>query len=401
MDDQQDKNTNSMESAKHRIAVLGLGGGGGKIAAILARNQASGPLEVAIADTDLNALNSIVGPSRIPLGQEWTRREGCGGDVVLGERAASASAAELKEFIADARLLVVVAALGKGTGSGSVKVVARLAREMEVTAIFFVTLPFAFEGNWCAREAEKSLAALRSLTDTVVTVPNDTLFTALPANTSAAEAFTLADPLLASGIAGLMRITSAQGLVTADFAAFSSLLRQRHATCALGIGTSTEEANWQEALDAFLQSPFIRGNNTLANADAAVITLLVDTNLSLGDMQECLTTLQKQFRPEARLVVGAYCNDQLQEHVQLTGLICKYQDIGASRTDATPQQTDTSQRTKGKPRKGKAKTQDLQQELPLQEQSLGIFSSTAPTTLRGENLDIPTFQRRGIQLEID
>ena len=33
--------------------------------------------------------------------------------------------------------------------------------------------------------------------------------------------------------------------------------------------------------------------------------------------------------------------------------------------------------------------------------SVGIFGNVTPTMHNGENLDIPTFQRRGVQIDVD
>jgi hypothetical protein len=44
-------------------------------------------------------------------------------------------------------------------------------------------------------------------------------------------------------------------------------------------------------------------------------------------------------------------------------------------------------------------TADRQQEFEFGEQDLGIFSKDRPTLFQGQNLDIPTFQRRGYRLK--
>jgi len=388
-----------MTTHNTRVAVLGLGGGGGRIAAVAAAQFPCPTLEVAVADTDLQALASLSGCTKIALGQEWARREGCGGDAMLGERAASASAAELRQFITGARMLLVVAGLGGGTAAGGAKIVARLARDTETTALFVVTLPFAFEGNWRCQEAEKALLPLRELADAVIAVPNDLLFTSLPADTPAAEAFRLTDSLLAQGVSGLARIISAEGLVTADFAGLRALLRNRKATCTLGVGCGTGPARWQEAVESFLKCPLIGGKDGLAHADAAVLTLLGDDKLSVGEVQTCLAAFQQYFPAHARVVVGAYAAAEMEGHLQVTALVCKYHDVETVAPEVTPadDKPETPPKVRTQP---KTPASPVQGELPLQEQTLGIFSGTQPTPVAGQNLDIPTFQRRGIRLDV-
>lgn len=392
-----------MKTSINRTAFLGLGGGGSRIVGTLAAEETIAAADVAVADTHLQALEPFGHVQQIALGQEWARAEGCGGDVVLGERAASASASELRAFLSGARLLIAVAGLGGGTGTGAAKVVAHLARDADITAIFVVTLPFAFEGSWRRQEAERSLTPLRELVDVVIAVPNDLLFTELSANTPAERAFQLADEVLASGVGGLARILSSKGLVTADFATLRTLLRHRNATCTLGIGHGSGPTAWQDAVDDFLACPLVGGREAVAKADAAVVTLLGGSDLSIGEIQTCLTALQQHFPESARVVAGAYPDAKLGNELQVTGLICTYHDAAAVAPAVAPAPV----LGKPEPPSGDlplpsraAPSAPVQGELPLQEQALGIFSGVQPTTVAGENLDIPTFQRRGIELDV-
>ncbi|MBT3378697.1 MAG: hypothetical protein HN742_40050 [Lentisphaerae bacterium] len=392
------------------LTVIGLGGGGCRIAATLAGLTAgSTHWQLLAADTDTESLSHIQGAQTISLGQEWVKSEGCGGDAVLGERATSASADELRSLFEGSRMVIVAAGLGGGTSSGGVRVLARLLREMDLVSLFVVTLPFAFEGSWRQREAEKALVPLRDLAEAVIVVPNDLLFTELTADTPATQAFTMADGMLAEGIHGLTRVLSAEGLITADFATLKSILRQRQATCALGVGQGTGEDRWQAAIDSFIKCPFVGSSEALADADAAIVTLCGGMGLSVGEVRSCLTAFQQYFSEDARVVVGAYADDRMGDDVQITGLLCRYRreetdDAGTDEQQGPPAETPHQETSpKRRPRKGKAlQTQGgpVQGELPLQEQSLGIFTGVQPTTIRGENLDIPTFQRRGIHPDV-
>lgn len=397
-----------MNESARELTVIGLGGGGCRIAATLAELATDTDWQLLAADTDTDSLKHLQGVERVALGQGWVQNEGCGGDAVLGERATSASADELKGGLQGSRMVIVTAGLGGGTSSGGVRVLARLLREMEVVSLFVVTLPFAFEGNWKQREAEKALARLRDLAEAVIVIPNDLLFTELTADTPAAQAFTMADRMLAEGIRGLTRVLSTQGLITADFASLKSILRQRRATCALGVGHGSGDGRWQTAIDNFIKCPFVGSPEAVAKADAAVITLCGGMDLSVGEVRSCLTAFQQYFSEDARVVVGAYTDEKMEDDVQITGLLCCYQEEKTESDDAPAQSSPAPPRNQGakakrQPRRAKSSGTGggpIQGELPLQEQSLGVFTGVQPTTLRGENLDIPTFQRRGIHPDV-
>lgn len=379
-----------------RVAVLGLGGAGGNIVARLAADSRSERLGLGVADTDSEALERLVNVVQIPLGTEWTGRSGCGGDRDLGERAASESAGELREFLGGARLALIVAGLGGGTGSGAIDVVARLVREADTAAFFITTLPLVSEGNWRRQHAEDALVPLRELADVVVVVPNDLLFTSLPPDSPADQAFAVVDKALADGIDGLSRIASARSLLPVDFADFRSLLKGRPATCALGVGRASGEGRCRAALDAFVSCPLVGGREALSAAHAAAVTLVGGPDLAVGEMQDALGDCQELFSTNARVVFGTYTDPSVEGEVQITGLLCSYAEPPGT---SKPQGKATAVAA-GRKRRSHQHAQDSRQgELPLTELALGVFSGGPPTIVGGENLDVPTFQRRGVDLD--
>lgn len=391
----------------NRVAVIGLGGGGGRIVSELAADETlSKAVDLAVADTDVRTLQSLDRVVHIPLGRDWTRQSGCGGNATMGEKAAAASVEDLKQFVDGAAMVLVVAGLGGGTGSGAARVLARQLRQMNMMSLFMVSLPFSFEGNWRCHQAEKDLEALRRLTDAVLAIPNDLLFSSLPADTPATRAFEVSNTVLAEGLNGLACLTQADALLSVDFTAVRSLLKEQPTLCTLGVGNGSGPDRWQQVVRDFFACPLVGGPDNLAKADAAVLTLIGGAGLSVGEMQTCLAALQQQFPPTARLLVGAFADPRLQDEVQLTGLVCRFGSLAAEAAaelpglaGAKPQTPATAARRPGK--KTAATSREIQGELPLQEQSLGIFAGSTPTTVNGENLDIPTFQRGGIYLDLN
>ena len=350
------------------------------------------------ADTDLAQLDALTVDHKLPLGGDWTQEDGCGGDAVRGERAASASIEDIQTALAEAGLLVGLAGLGGGTGAGACKVVARLARQAKVPAMFVVTLPFSFEGEWRRQNAEKALVPLREVADAVIAIPNDRLFSALPADTPGGQAFRMADSLLAEGVAGLARIFSAEGLVTAGLDNVKAILGKNKSSCTLGVGGGDGDECCKLALEAFLTSPLTGGEAALRETDAAVLTLLGGNDLSVRDIQTCLADFQAVFPRQARMEVGAYTDEHMGKHVQLTALMCSYEG-DAEQAVQSPVDATESIRRNATPKKPLEADRDGQFRLPLTEHSLGIFKPGEPTLVNGQNLDIPTFQRRGVDID--
>jgi len=102
--------------------------------------------DLIAVNTDVQSLASSVAARKVQLGRSSTHGLGTGGDPELGYQAAIESADEIRQAIADARMIFICAGLGGGTGSGAAPIVAQLAREAGSLVIAFATLPFSFEG---------------------------------------------------------------------------------------------------------------------------------------------------------------------------------------------------------------------------------------------------------------
>src|SRR5437867_9075098 len=74
---------------------------------------------VVAINTDVQSLTSSVAAHKVQLGRTMTRGLGTGGDPELGYDAAVESVDEIREALADARMIFVCAGLGGGTGSGA------------------------------------------------------------------------------------------------------------------------------------------------------------------------------------------------------------------------------------------------------------------------------------------
>src|SRR6266571_9460714 len=80
-------------------------------------------------NTDVQSLASSVAAHKVQLGRSITRGLGTGGDPDLGYQAAIESADEIRQALADARMIFICTGLGGGTGSGAAPIVAQIARE--------------------------------------------------------------------------------------------------------------------------------------------------------------------------------------------------------------------------------------------------------------------------------
>lgn len=143
-----------------RIRLLALGSGAGHALNHLVRTGGLASPGIAV-NTDVQDLRRSLAPTKLQLGSQIVRGLGCGGDPEVGRDGALADRAALEAALAGADLVVVVAGLGGGTGSGAAPVVCTVAADLGVKVLAVVTLPFPFEGRRRRRVAEETMVALR------------------------------------------------------------------------------------------------------------------------------------------------------------------------------------------------------------------------------------------------
>lgn len=109
----------------------------------------------------------------VEIGRKLTNGLGSGALVKIGKQAAEEDRAAIIETIKDCDLLIIVAGLGGGTGSGSSPVVAEIAKELNIPVVAFVTLPFEYEGKFRKKNAQYGLEHLKHIVDFLFIVSDE------------------------------------------------------------------------------------------------------------------------------------------------------------------------------------------------------------------------------------
>src|SRR5213596_2334065 len=129
-----------------KLKVIGVGGAGGNAVNRMIGAGLRG-VEFISANTDAQALNQSLAPTRIQIGPNATRGLGSGGDPSQGRRAAEEDEQTISDSLAGSDMVFVTAGMGGGTGTGGAPVVARLGKQSGALTVAVVTKPFSFEGR--------------------------------------------------------------------------------------------------------------------------------------------------------------------------------------------------------------------------------------------------------------
>lgn len=385
------------------VKILGIGHAGINIVNALSQLAESAWLKIAAVDTDKLFINNkeITVPIKFLIGEEWTDGLGCGGNIIKGERAiAHKSNIQLKEFISDASLLITVGGFGGGTATGGMPVILRMAKEKNIPTLTVVTIPFAFEGHSKRDIAEKQISQILKTSNTIIPIPNDLLYDSMPSSASFEAAFTKANTEVALSVLGLAELLRCTNLIPIDLCDLHNAVSKAKSFCSVGTGISdgNDESlpRTHSALQKALESPLLGGIQKIKNADALIISLTGDSNLTIGEVKHTLNNITKLANVNTEMVVGANSDLLYQNKVQITILSIKYEESlqESTQVDTIPKIQDKKSISNIiKDIKFLTKSEKQQQELPFINQTRGYFSNTSPSIYYGIDIDIPTFQR--------
>ncbi len=385
-----------------RVLVVGVGGGA---CSVLGHALADWPEPppMAAVNTDARALGDSAIGLKVMIGRTVAKGMGTGGDAELGRLAANEDLDALRALVADHDLLVLMASLGGGTGTGAAPVLAGIAREEGLLTLAYVTLPFAFEGVRRQEQAQEGLAALKRSADAVVCLPNQRLHAMLSPGTPLVEAFAFVDRMMSAGIRGLWTLLARDNMLNLDFSDLQSLVENSGNECCFGYGEGTGPEKAAQALRGLLEGPMLEKGRVIANSGAMILSVTGGPDLSLSELETIHRRFQESARPGARISMGAAVLEGWTGRLALTVLAAEHW-MPASRGAVEPAAAAASPFFEDEPGEGKAPRRSRkgsrQSELPLVSSSSdrGRFQDVAPTLHEGADLDIPTFIRRGIRI---
>ena len=392
-----------------RLLVVGVGGGGCNTVSRMSESWPDGP-ELCVVNTDARALEDSPIPQQITIGRNLTRGMGAGGDLSVGKMAAEDDVDSLRSLVTQTDLVFIVTALGGGTGTGAAPVLARVAREEGALTLCFASLPFDFEGENRKSQAKEGLQILREHCDAVICLPNQRLMESLTDKTSVLEAFGAADRVLGLQIRCLWRLLTQGGMINIDFSDVRNLAEAGGGVCCFGHGEGSGLLRTENALRAVLESPLLDRGRLLSQSGAALVSISGGTDLTLVDIQKVMQGVKKSLRSDARLTMGALVDEAWDGHLAVMVLAA---DARRETVTAPPaRHTHAGETAPGdkppviipsvesaKPAAGKKPA--VQATLNFDTSDKGRFSNVDPTLFNGEDLDIPTFLRRGIKIVID
>lgn len=156
-----------------KITVVGCGGAGNNIVQSV-HCECRSNVETVAVNTDERKLQEINVHKKLLIGKDVTQGKGAGGFPEIGEYCADCARSYLRETLSGSDIVIIVAGMGGGTGTGVAPVVAEVSKELDAVTFAIAISPFSYEGDR-AQKAKEGINRLRDVVSNTIVLDNDRL----------------------------------------------------------------------------------------------------------------------------------------------------------------------------------------------------------------------------------
>jgi cell division protein FtsZ len=298
-----------------KIKVLGIGGAGGNAVNDMITSQMVG-VDFISANTDAQSLDRSQAPVKIQLGPNVTRGLGAGGDPEVGRNATMEEGERLKQVLQGADMVFIAAGMGGGTGTGGAPVVAELSRELGALTVAVVSKPFEFEGKAKRRLADTGIEELRRVVDTIITIPNDRLFSLSSKNSRIKDVFGMANEVLGFAVRGISDLIMVPGFINVDFADVRTVMKER-GMALMGTGIANGGNRAADAAHKAISSPLLE-DISIRGARGILINITATPDITMEELKEICGIIQEEAHEDAIIKWGLVYDDSLNEEIRVT-----------------------------------------------------------------------------------
>jgi len=353
---------------KARIKVIGIGGGGGSIVSEIGRSLEKATF--VVADTDIRALKKKSGIKYFWFGEEQTHGLGTGVNVDLARQAAVAAKEKISANFKDQDIIIFIASLGGGLGSGATQIFAEAAREFGGITFGIFTLPFKFEGKNKYRIAQNALKPLRQALNVSLVIPNEKIFKVIDANTAITDAFSMVNKSLIESLESLIDLIYNPGIINIDFADLRAILKGVGNNAFLNTIEESGKDRAEKICKKILVNPLLQNNNF--DAEKILFNVAGSENLSMLEVEKISSHIAS-LNPKSKIIFGISKNQKLKNRIKTTILMTSpasgasaqiKENLAVKKTEQAKEQKPTKKPAVKKPKvKHKKKLQDKKQKI--------------------------------------
>ncbi|MBQ7190983.1 MAG: hypothetical protein IJR99_16385 [Kiritimatiellae bacterium] len=375
------------------LLLLGIGGGGCRLVSQVVKRTAH-DIRAICVDTDSQTDRQDVDEAdRVPfklIGGSRLSGHGAGGDPIAGRAAAQDDLANLLALTQDIRMVIVVTCLGGGTGSGASGEIVKKLHDNGFTTLCLVTKPFAFEGKVRKQTADRYLPMIEEHASSLCVISLDDLFQETGEDILE-RALAAADKQLCECLALLWKLLYRSGFIRINSENLHNLASHGGHIC-MGYGCAAGEGRAKGAVAALKQNRLLQRGETLSKANALILGILAGSDLRLSEIGEIMADIAALCPANCDIQMGTVQDESYSGSIELVAMVF---DSWTVVREQPPIATDIPVRVNPRAKKNASGGSKL----GFGPHGRGRFENVETTTFQGEDLDVPTYVRRGMTLE--
>ena len=289
--------------------MVGIGGAGGNAISRMYNDFPRG-VELIAVNTDIQDLIYASAKKKIHIGKNLTKGLGTGMNPDLGRQAAEENRSEIADALRGADMVFITSGQGGGTGTGASPVVAEIAKELGILTVAIVTKPFSFEGAQRSRLAQEGIMKLKDRVDTLITIPNDRIFSLIDKDTSLVKAFEEIDEILKNAVQGVTELIMSPGIVNVDFADVKTIMADA-GSAIIGIGIASGQERSVNAANAAINSPLLEAS--IDGAKGVLFSVSGHRDLKMNEINDVAKLIAESADQSAKIIFGTYHDRRLKK----------------------------------------------------------------------------------------
>ena len=395
----------SIHTPTQQVAIIGVGGTGAAVLDNLAVACEGEHRTIAI-DTDALALRGTVASKKILVAPERVHGMGTGGEWDLLEGLSLEEGDSLDPILGGLSTALVVFSASGGTGSALASGLIRRLKKQNTEVVVMAVAPFGFEGNRKKDRATRCLHEVRKLADAVLVFSNERLLETSMAK-DLREAQRGLDRALARTVHGLVHVMSRDGLVHLGVGQLKEAVGSGADAIGMlenawtGVAEASGEGREEAVIEAVCEDILLEDGRAWKDGNRVLVSVITGPETSLNDFHGLLEKLRARLPVDLPISAGAAVDPEKSESISITLLVTRRGEDSVlpkleelSRPTESPREEVESVASKGRRKK---KFMAAQGELEF-DRTPTRFAHSSPSVRGAEDLDRPTFQRKGIVL---
>lgn len=308
---------------KNKIKIFGIGQGGISVATQLYSSDIKN-VEISLITTDSRELKNNSIKSKLLIGQKLTKGLGSGSNPKTGRMSVIDSKDEIEKLIDDETdVLILLAGLGGGTGTGSIEPISKIAKKKNILTIAIVSTPFSFEGQQRNKQALIALDNFKNTVDSIIVIDSNKLkknYDSIGFKTG----FIKLNEIMSNVVIGLLNILNANGNINIDTTDLKTIFKNsKYSTITFATAKGIDRAK-SVIIKAF-KNPLLENydlsktKNVILNIGSGKSEVTID---EIGIINDYIT---QNTSENLNIIMGVYEDSNLGDNIEVQIIIAGFE----------------------------------------------------------------------------